>query len=213
MADGQPPLRGVDVSVYQGTVDWGQVAGSGKSFAIVKASEGVGGVDANFAANWSGMAAHGLVRGAYHFFRPKDDGEAQARHFLAQVRPGPDDLPPVVDVELSDGVSALTLLQRLETMLAALEQATNRLPMIYTMASFWDGLSAPGSFAHYPLWVANFGANAPAIPKPWSTYAIWQYVDDGSVRGISGNVDLDVAHATNVDELRAIGAKSAAGAA
>jgi lysozyme len=213
MADGQPPLRGVDVSVYQGTVDWGQVLASGKSFAIVKASEGASGVDAQFAANWSGTAAHGLIRGAYHLFRPQDDGDAQARHFLAQVRPGSDDLPPVVDVELSDGVCAPTLLQRLEAMLTALEAATNRLPMIYTLAAFWDGLSAPETFARYPLWVANFGANAPLIPNPWRTYAIWHYADDGSVRGISGSVDLNVARATTLAELRALGTKSAAGAA
>jgi lysozyme len=213
MAHGQPPLRGVDVSVYQGTVDWGQVFASGKSFAIMKASEGVSGVDAQFAANWSGSAAHGLIRGAYHFFRPQDDPDAQARHFLAQVQPGPDDLPPIVDVELSEGVRAPVLLQRLGAMLTALEAATNRLPMIYTIAGFWNGLGAPQAFSRYPLWVANFGASAPAIPSPWQTYAIWQYADDGSVRGISGSVDLNVAQATTADELRAIGAKSAAGAA
>jgi lysozyme len=213
MADGQPPLRGVGVSVYQGTVDWGQVLASGKSFAIVKASEGVGGVDAQFAANWGGTAAHGLVRGAYHLFRPEDDGEAQARHFLTQVRPGSGDLPPVVDVELFDGVAGRTLLQRLQAMLTALEAAMNRLPMVYTLAGFWDTLSAPETFARYPLWVANFGANAPAIPSPWQTYAIWHYAADGSVRGISGNVDLNVARATSLAELRALGTNSAAGAA
>src|SRR5262249_34286320 len=76
--------KGIDVSHYQGTIDWAAVNDGGIGFAFMKATEGLTFVDSTFAANWSGAKAHGVVRGAYHFFRPQDDGIQQADFFLSK---------------------------------------------------------------------------------------------------------------------------------
>src|SRR3982751_4147087 len=96
-------VRGIDVSHYQGTINWPQVAGGDVVFCFVKATEGINVVDPFFAKNWAGSAAAGLTRGAYHFGRPGSDAQAQARQFFKTVGAlGPNDLPPVLDIETLD---------------------------------------------------------------------------------------------------------------
>src|SRR5580765_6643007 len=75
-------VTGIDVSHYQGTVDWAKVAASGRKFGIAKATEGTGYVDASFAANWAAMANAGVIRGAYHYFHANLDPVTQAQHFV-----------------------------------------------------------------------------------------------------------------------------------
>src|SRR5262249_5104026 len=82
---GSSTLEGVDVSHWDGAIDWSKVAGSGRAFAIAKATEGTSFLDPQFHTNWTGMKSAGLVRGAYHFFRPADSGVAQADWFLSSV--------------------------------------------------------------------------------------------------------------------------------
>lgn len=84
-------VQGIDVSHYQGTIDWGLVAEAGKVFTFIKATEGTSEVDPQFQANWSGAnAAAGLLRGAYHFYQPGADPHQQAESFLSVVQPGPE---------------------------------------------------------------------------------------------------------------------------
>ena len=100
-------LLGIDVSHYQGDVNWFAVAGGGVKFAFAKATEGNTWVDTRFTQNWSRIQEVGLVRGAYHFGRPGRDAETQAVHFASVVGPlGFNDLPPVLDIEEDDGQSA-----------------------------------------------------------------------------------------------------------
>src|SRR5918998_6939443 len=110
-------LTGIDVSHFQGRVDWQAVKAAGCAFAFAKATEGAGVTDPYFAANWSGMQAAGLARGAYHFFHPAQDASQQAAHFLATVQLGPTDLPPVIDVELNDGAANDTVVRGVQTWL------------------------------------------------------------------------------------------------
>ena len=82
-----PVVQGVDVSHYDGTIDWVKAHASGIDFAFMKATESTDFIDPNFATNWQAAAAAGVIRGAYHFFRPEVDPVAQAgRHDLAGVR-------------------------------------------------------------------------------------------------------------------------------
>lgn len=185
-------VAGVDVSDYQGAVDWPAVAAAGVRFAIAKATEGADFVAETFARNWPGIQAAGLIRGAYHYFRPLVDPQIQAEHLLATVAPGSDDLPPALDVEVRDGVDAPTLVQRMQRWLDAVEAAMGRKPMIYASPSFLDGLGSARGFSEYPLWIADYGRSAPIIPRGWSTYTLWQYTSGGSVRGINGPVDLNI---------------------
>ncbi len=184
------PLPGIDVSHWQGAIDWDAVAADGVEFAFIKATEGGDYVDPRFAANWSGAQRAGVVRGAYHFFRPQTDAVAQAEHFLRTVQLAPGDLPPVLDVEVTDGRSAATIAAGVRTWLQEVERATGRRPILYTRASFWTAQMGSG-FGGYPLWVAHYGVSSPNIPAEWSGWTFWQHSDAGRVDGISGDVDLN----------------------
>ncbi|MFN8470757.1 MAG: glycoside hydrolase family 25 protein [Anaerolineae bacterium] len=200
---------GIDVSNYQGSVDWPTVAGSGIAFAYAKASEGTGFVDHTFEANWSGMKDAGLARGAYHFFRPQEDPQAQAAVFAQTVGAlGPGDLPPAVDIEVTDGITGPALADRILSMLVAVESLLKVRPIIYTSPGFWNAYvrDASGSWPawtpSYYLWVANYtSAPLPYIPNGWSLWVIWQYSGDGRVPGVSTPVDLDRFGGT-LDELK-----------
>ena len=100
------PVRGIDVSHHQGTIDWRRVAGAGIGFAYLKATEGSDFTDSRFRTNWTGAAAAGLPRGAYHYFTLCTPGRAQAAHFLATVPRDAAALPPAVDLELGGNCSA-----------------------------------------------------------------------------------------------------------
>lgn len=181
---------GIDVSHYQGTIDWSAVGGQGIKFAFVRVSDGTTTPDDTFAANWEGARNAGVMRGAYQYFRPSQDPIAQADLLLAKMgtlQPG--DLPPVVDVETLSGVSATTAEARLRQWLAHVEAAIGKRPIIYTAAYFWrDALGNP-DLSGYPMWVANYGVECPLVPSPWVTWDFWQYTDAGAVSGIVGPVD------------------------
>jgi lysozyme len=188
-----PTVKGVDVSYYQGVVNWTKVKQSGRVFAIARVSDGLSVVDTQFANNWTGMKQAGLVRGVYQFFRPARDPIAQADLLLQKVQAAggfqPGDLPPVLDVETVDGVATATLRQRMQQWLDRVEQAVGRKPMIYTAAFMSDAVGT--GFSKYPLWVANYGATCPTMPAGWSEWKFWQSSSTGSVPGISGDVDVN----------------------
>ena len=201
----QGPLqKGLDVSVYQGTVDWDAVKGDGYTFAFARVSDGLHHLDTQFANNWAGMQAAGVVRGAYQFFRPGLDPDDQADLFVQKIADNggllPGDLPPVLDLETVDGVSNATLVARAKTWLAHVEQATGRKPLVYTAAFMSTNIGT--NFAGYPLWVANYGASCPSMPSGWSEWTFWQTADDGQVAGINaGGTDMDVFQGSLADLL------------
>lgn len=186
-------LKGIDVSVYQGNVDWTQVKSAGQSFAFVRASAGVTSPDTKFAQNWPGVRAAGLVRGVYQYFRPSQDAAAQAKLLLDKVDAAggfqPGDLPPVLDLETTDSLASATVVARAKIWLAAVEAKVGKKPIIYTAAFMSDVVGS--HFSGYPLWVANYGVSCPAMPSGWTSWHFWQSSDSGSVAGISGAVDLD----------------------
>ena len=192
-----PTLPGIDVSSYQGTINWGQVAGSGIAWAYAKATEGTGFQDRTFPGNWSGMKAAGVRRGAYHFFHPGIDGAAQANYFLNYVGPiGAGDLPPMLDWEVSDGVSGATASANARAFIDTVTARTGKVTVIYTSPGLWNGFGASG-FGAQPLWVANYfncycnTGVCPNTPSGWSSWVMWQYSDRAAIPGISGGVDKD----------------------
>jgi lysozyme len=194
-------LPGIDVSHWQGAVDWRRVADDGIVFAFIKATEGGDYTDPRFAANWAGAARAGVARGAYHFYRPQTDAAAQAQHFLRTVQLGAGDLPPVLDVEVTDGRSAAEIAAGVRTWLETVERATGRRPILYTRAGFWNQVG--GGLGAYPLWVAHYGVAEPAIPGDWDRWTFWQHSDAGRVDGVSGDVDLNW-FAGGRDDLQAL---------
>ena len=197
-------LEGIDVSTYQGDVDWATVANQGILYAFAKATEGASSTDPSFTRNWTNMKTFGVVRGAYHFFRPAKDPIVQANNFLQLVKNSLEasDLPPVLDLEVLDGLDAQTVINNALKWISAVETATGRKPIVYTYPSFWeDKLGNPTQFSNYPLWIANFGTRTPALPNAWRSWAFHQYSESGQLQGIQGNVDLNQFNGT-LDDLQ-----------
>ncbi|HVF90945.1 MAG TPA: GH25 family lysozyme [Blastocatellia bacterium] len=192
MSATQPDATGIDVSHFQGAVNWDEVASAGSSFAFTKATEGLYTVDAMFAANWPAMKDAGLLRGAYHFFHASEDATAQANHFMATVQLQPGDLPPVLDVESGglDGVSSSSLVEGMTTWLELVEQRTGFTPMLYVSPSFANEY-LESKFGAYPLWVAEYGVAQPRTANGWETWTFWQHSQSGTISGVNGTVDLD----------------------
>ncbi|MBN3898857.1 MAG: peptidoglycan-binding protein [Nostoc sp. NOS(2021)] len=194
-------MEGIDVADQDGRVDWTAVKNSGKTFAFVKATEGVSIKDSAFAHHWQTMKVVGIIRGAYHFFHPHtSDPVQQAKEFLktlGKLEPG--DLPPVLDIEKNDNVSNQAVINAAKQWLAEVEKALLQQtkkpikPIIYTFPSFWTQLGNPSDFASYPLWIAHYGVKYPTIPNAWQgQYLIHQYEGDISgVPGVSGRADLN----------------------
>jgi lysozyme len=93
------PIHGIDISRWQGDIDWASVKASGIRFAYMKATEGGDHVDPSFRRNWEGARQHGIARGAYHFVYWCRPAHEQAIWFKQQIPNDPDALPPVLDVE------------------------------------------------------------------------------------------------------------------
>ena len=183
-------LRGVDVSSYQGSINWATVKAHGISFGFAKATEGLTIADSTFHANWSGMKAAGVVRGAYHFFHPNESATAQADFVLKTVGTlEAGDLPIVLDFEVLDGVSEATAVADALTFLKTVSSASGKTAILYMSSGFLGG-SYPALDA-YTLWVANYGVSCPHMPPGRSSWAFWQDSESGSVTGISGGTDTD----------------------
>lgn len=189
-------LLGIDVSRYQGAIDWKQVGQrrEGKAsihFAFIKATEGVRYTDPRFRQNWDASAKHGIRRGAYHYFLPDADPQAQARHFISRVRLRAGDLPPVLDVEETRGVPAATLRKRIATWLQSVEKHYGVRPIVYTYVEFYEH-TLGDRFDNYPLWVAHYlQPHQPRIRRDW---AFWQFSEKARISGIRGAVDLNTFH-------------------
>ncbi|MBX7194547.1 MAG: FG-GAP-like repeat-containing protein [Sandaracinaceae bacterium] len=192
-ADG-PTLEGIDVSSWQGTIDWDAVGRSGIDFAIVRIGDGTY-HDRQFERNWSEARRVGLIRGAYQFFEPETDPLVQANLVIDAVgRLGPGDLPVTIDVEApSPGVSPATYTARIHTWVDRVTEGTGRRPIVYTGRYYWDPYVASSDFRDLPLWHAQYtSASCPNINDRWSHWTFWQYTSSGSIAGIGGRIDRDV---------------------
>ena len=199
---GPSTVEGIDVSHFQGAVNWSQVAASGVSFATALVSSGLV-PDANFATNYAGIKTAGLIRGAYQFFHPGQDPVAQANLLLAATGSiGSGDLPPVLDIEVTDGLNASAIAASIQSWVTTVQNATGRTPLIYVAASFWNSsVGGNTAFSSNPLWAVNWGVSCPSLPGAWSNWVFWQYTGTGTVSGVSGQVDRDKFNGT-IDALR-----------
>ena len=193
----QYPVRGVDVSAYQGEIDWPTLSKQGVHFAFIKATEGSSHVDARFARNWEQAQKTSLRIGAYHFFSFDSAGQTQAENFIKTVPQTEGMLPPVVDLELygekkKNPPDKDRVLPELETMLALLEEAYGRKPILYTTAKSYRLYLAEG-FAEYDIWIRDV-LRKPKLPdgRAWT---FWQYTDRARLEGYQGEeryIDLNV---------------------
>lgn len=189
-------VHGIDVSKHQGTIDWKRVSRMNKngisiSFAFIKATEGITRQDHKFEANWKQAAQNNILRGAYHFYYPSRDADKQADNFIKTVKLSDGDLPPVVDIELSNGRSAKKITEGLKVFIERLEKHYSVKPIIYTNINFYNTY-LKGSFEEYPLWIAGYFDHDRFYNEFNTPWILWQHSERGKVDGIRGNVDFNV---------------------
>jgi len=191
-ADGDT-VFGIDVSYYQGDIDWNAVAADGVEYAFVRVSHSTQFFDPQFDTNLAGSRAAGIHTGVYQYFEPDEDPIAQADLLLenlGELQPG--DLPPVIDVESTAGLAPAAVSAAVQEWVDHVEAALGVRPIIYTGYYFWQDNVASADFGAYPLWIAWYGVECPGnVPTGWSQWAFHQYCDCGTVAGVSGQVDVN----------------------
>ena len=201
-------VRGVDVSAYQGTIDWPTIARQDVDFAYVKATEGSSFVDRQFEANLRGAREAGLLVGAYHFFSFESSGRSQAAHVLATVPDDEDLLPVAVDVEYYGSFhdhppDAAEVRSELSALIEAL-RARGPEPVVYATRSAYDRYIA-GGFPETQIWIRSVIVPPPAMSdgREWT---FWQYSNRDRLDGYDGEesfIDMNVFHG-DLDELHAL---------
>jgi lysozyme len=187
-------IHGIDVSHHQDNINWDlvsamQVKNVKIGFAFIKATEGLAKVDNRFNRNWFRAREAGMCRGAYHFFLATKSGRLQAQNFIDVVELEKGDLPPVLDVEQTYGVSPDKLRKEVQNFLQSTEEYYGVKPIIYTNVDFYRQY-LNGAFDDYPLWVAHYlQQDKPRINRSW---LFWQHNEAGRVNGITSKVDFDV---------------------
>lgn len=203
------PVMGVDVSRYQGNIDWQMIEAQDVKFAFIKATEGSSHQDPCFTENWQEVRETTIYAGAYHFFSFESSGETQAQNFISTVGELCDTtLPPVVDLEFY-GTYSETPLSRKETriildaLLQQLEAYYHVKPIIYTTSRAYYHYIIGGGYGDYPLWIRN------TYQEPNLDWCFWQYSDEGKLAGYDGIqkdhtemcIDLNVYHSSYADFL------------
>jgi lysozyme len=188
------PIQGIDISKWQGQIDWASVRGAGTQFVFIKATEGGDHVDERFLENWHGAKRAGIPRGAYHFVFWCRPAHEQVDWFKRNVPADPDALPPVLDLEWNghsrkcprkvprDEALAMT-----RHMLQEMEAHTGKRPIIYTDITFHQDVLV-GEFDDYPHWLRSVAAE-PEERYENRRWTLWQWTTTGRVPGIRGDVD------------------------
>ena len=201
-----PYAKGIDVSHYQGKIQWPRVASAGYTFAFGKATESTTYTDPTYTTNRTGAESAGLSFGAYHFGRPGGSGDAgiianaiaQADYFLDVAQPQAGELPPVLDLETKGSLAVAGLQKWARAWLDHVAARTGVEALVYASPSFWRsalGDTLDVAQAGYPLWIAHWTTNAsPLVPaESWAgrNWSFWQHSSHGKVTGIAPQVDLD----------------------
>jgi len=197
------PVHGIDVSRYQGVIDFRAARRAGTRFVFMKATEGADYIDPNFKENWYGARAAGVPRGAYHFMAWCSLARDQAAWFKRNVPADGDALPPVLDLEWNNSSSCKhshareDVLEKIHLMLVEMEAHTGKMPIIYTDINFHRDILAGEHFEN-AFWLRSTAA------KPYKRYhnrawSFWQWTQTGTVPGIRGEVDRNAFYGTETD--------------
>ena len=188
-------IHGIDISHYQGEIDWEQlknamIEGCPVRFVIIKSTEGASRLDDHFRENFNQVRDYGFIRGVYHFWSNKSSAREQAYYFLDKVHLTEGDLPPVLDIEHKPADKSVDDFQRdVLTWLHIVEDKYHAKPIIYTYYKFKEKyLSAP-VFDDYPYWIAHYYVDKVQYQGKWK---FWQHTDAGKLPGIKGYVDFNI---------------------
>ena len=195
---------GIDVSHYQGKIDWETVKNDNTDFSLgfvfVRATAGKNKLDSEYKNNWKGAKANGYLRGAYHYYRPDENSLKQADNFIKNVKLVKGDLPPVLDIEKIPNKQNLDSLKTgLKRWLVKVEKHYGVKPIVYSGESFYTDFLKK-EFEGYDLWIANYSFFEEQIRKEW---LFWQFTDKAILEGIETNVDVDIYNGS-FDELKSL---------
>jgi lysozyme len=187
------PRQGIDVSHYQGRIDWPALPAQGVDFAYIKASEGGDLRDDLFATNWAGARRAGIARGAYHYFTLCRPGADQAANFIATVPADPEALPAAIDLEdmgpCPRRIAPAAFRAELAAFIRLIEAHYRRPVRLYLTEEFDRAYGISASFDR-PLWLRSIFWQPDFGARPW---AMWQASDFRRLDGIRGDVDWNVA--------------------
>ncbi|MEY9587245.1 glycoside hydrolase family 25 protein [Sinorhizobium fredii] len=196
-------VHGVDVSRWQGNIDWEKLRTQGANFAYIKATDGGDHLDPMFKKNWRRAEQAGLKRGAYHFFYWCRTAGEQADWFIRNVPREANALPPVIDVEYNGEssckrrLSAARVREKMQVFMDKLERHYGQRPVIYTAPDFYrDNLQ--GAFPNHPFWLRSVAAH-PSKVYPGRKWLFWQYSGSGLSHGVDGRIDLNVFHGSEAE--------------
>jgi GH25 family lysozyme M1 (1,4-beta-N-acetylmuramidase) len=211
-AAGTGPVYGIDISRWNGQIDFARVRQSGKRFVIAKATEGRLYTDDAYARNRAGAVAAGLAFTAYHFAHPdttRGDATLEADHFIAVAGLRHGMLVPALDLETGQILGTAVLQTWVKTWLRRVYLRLGVKPIIYTTPGFWQSYMGDTRWfadnGYHVVWVAHWDARTPATPAGnWGgrAWTFWQYSNCGSVPGVAGCVDLDRFGGTDLSTLR-----------
>lgn len=192
-------IRGVDVSAYQGTIDWKKLADQDLYFAYIKATEGTDYKDKQFDTNWEQARKTKLKVGAYMFVDLNEDGKKQAEFFTQTVSVQKNSLPPVIDLELSSDMdetnmpSADSVQQKVSTIISVLKDKYDQTPIIYTNYQTYNAYMANYQ-TDVKIWICDLSNQKPDLSGQHQ-WVFWQYTQRGILNGYDGDeqfIDLDL---------------------
>ena len=192
----QYPLYGIDVSKYQGKIDWKTLLKRRESdlpsFVFVRSTAGEDHKDIHFDRNWNELGKMDFIRrGAYHYYRPNENSTKQAQNFINNVSLRQGDLAPVLDIEVKSKVQSMESLRTgLKNWLTIIENQYNIRPIIYSSEKFYKAhIQGDPVLRTYPTWIASYSTTNLSERMNWN---IWQVTAQGRIEGIKPQVDVNV---------------------
>ncbi len=181
-------VHGIDISHYQGNVFWDAIGeNQHMAYVYLKATEGGDNIDHMYQENIELAHRHHLKVGSYHFYRPKTPQLLQLNNFMAQCRPGDQDLIPMIDIETKSGLPTEEFCDSLHKFLVLVEEAYKQKPLIYTGANFYDRY-LEGELDAYLIMIAQYTEREPRL-RDGRDITMWQYTGKGNINGVRGHVD------------------------
>lgn len=184
---------GIDVSHWEGRIDFRRVRKAGIRIVYIKATQGQDIVDEEFERNYRDAHREGLRIGFYHYVtaRSTEEAKRQADFFYDKIRDKEQHAKPAMDFEVFGALTQSEIRNISLQFLKELEARSGNRPVVYADETNASGVFDDDRFRDYPLWIAQYGVSHPEMENRWRRWSGWQYTDKGRVRGISGTVDRD----------------------
>ena len=196
---------GVDVSHYQGKIDWTKMHTIYNlypiNFAFIRSTMGTSSIDETFEDNWEGAKENNILRGAYHFYRPDENSTLQAQNFIAKVKLENGDLPPVLDIETLPKTQSMDrLVEGIKNWCKIVEEHYDIKPIIYTSDKYFEDY-LQDHFDGYIIWIANYNFWVQEMKGHWD---FWQFTEKATIDGVKRyKVDVNIYNGT-VDDLEGL---------